>query len=135
MDKNGERAEVNTLGTDGILQPDVRLQMRTITPDLITYVVRKIAEGVGPRQIILFGSYARGEATVSSDLDLLVVQDSKATNREVRREIEYLLWGRHFGLDLIVRSPEEVARNVADNNPFYTRHLLAEGKVLYERSA
>ena len=67
--------------------------------------------------------------------DLFIIQDSKTSNREVRRRIETLLWGRRFSMDLIVRKPEEVARNVADGNPFYTRHILTEGQVLYERPA
>jgi len=114
-------------------RPDARLRTRRISDDLIDYVVDKIVQGVGARQIILFGSHARGEANADSDLDLLVVHDSNDSNRMVRREIERLLWGRHFGLDLIVRRPEEIERNVADSNPFYTRHLLAEGLILYER--
>jgi len=114
---------------------DVRLQTRQITPELIAYVVDKIVQGVAPRRIILFGSRACGEETRESDLDLFVIQDGQASNRQVRREIERLLRGRHFGMDLIVRKPEEVARNVADGNPFYTRHLLQEGRVIYERPA
>ena len=117
------------------LQRDTRLQTRQLTPELITYIIEKIARDVAPQRIILFGSHARGEAADTSDLDLFIVQDSPASNREVRRRIESLLWGRRFGVDLIVRRPEEVARNVADGNPFYTRHILGEGKVLYERPA
>jgi len=116
-------------------QRDARLRTRQITPELIAYITDKIARGIAPQRIVLFGSCARGEATDTSDLDLLVVQDSQASNRQVRREIERLLWGRRFGVDLIVRRPEEVARNVADGNPFYTRHVLGEGRVLYERPA
>ena len=112
---------------------DARLETRHVSPELIAYVVDKIVRGVAPRRIILFGSRARGEATETSDLDLFVIQDGRAPNRQVRREIERLLWGRRFGVDLIVRKPEEVARNVADGNPFYTHHLLKEGQVLYER--
>jgi predicted nucleotidyltransferase len=114
-------------------QMDARLQTRQVSPDLIAYVVDKIVRGVAPQRIILFGSHARGEATTTSDLDLFVIQDGRAPNRQVRREIERLLWGRRFGVDLIVRTSEEVAQNVADGNPFYTRHLIAEGRVLYER--
>jgi predicted nucleotidyltransferase len=117
------------------LQWDTRLQTSRITPELVAYIVEKIVRSIAPQQIILFGSRARGEATDTSDLDLFIVQDSHLSNREVRRQIEGLLWGRRFGVDLIVRRPEEVARNVADGNPFYTRHILGEGKVLYERSA
>jgi len=125
--------EVHGPTTEWAAAPDSGLQMRIISSELITYVVGKIVERIRPRQVILFGSQARNEATASSDLDLLVVQDSQRSNRAVRREIKHLLWGRSFGLDLIVRTPEDIERNVADNNPFYTQHVLAEGKVLYER--
>ena len=117
------------------LQRDARLQTKQVTPEFIAYITEKIALGVAPRRIILFGSHARSEATSASDLDLFIIQDSEASNREVRRRVERLLWGRRFGVDLIVRRPEEVARNVADGNPFYTRHILSEGRVLYERPA
>lgn len=116
-----------------IPQRDSRLDTRDITPDLLVYIVEKIVLAVAPRQIILFGSRSRGQETQSSDLDLLVIQDSARSNRQVRREIEQLLWGRRFAVDLIVATPEQVDRNVADGNPFYTRHILAEGKVLYDR--
>lgn len=112
---------------------DARLQTRELTPELIAYIVDKIVRSIAPQRIILFGSRARGEATASSDLDLFIVQDGHSSNRELRRQIEMLLSGRRFAADLIVRKPEEVARNVADGNPFYTRHILAEGQVLYER--
>jgi predicted nucleotidyltransferase len=115
------------------VQRDPRLETDSVTPDLVAYMVEKIVHAVEPRQIILFGSRARGQETQSSDLDLLVIQDSGRPNREVRRQIEYLLWGRRFAVDLIVTTPEQVERNVADGNPFHTRHVLAEGKVLYNR--
>lgn len=114
---------------------DARLQTDEVTPELIAYIADKIARAVEPQRIILFGSHALGQATVGSDLDLFIVQDGQETNRAVRRQIDQLLWGRRFGIDLIVRRPEEVARNVADVNPFYVHHLLREGRVLYERHA
>ncbi|MEA3349606.1 MAG: hypothetical protein U9Q82_03185 [Chloroflexota bacterium] len=69
-----------------------------------------------------------------SDIDLFIVQDQELSNRQVRRKIEHLLWGRLFGVDLIVRRPEDVECNLADHNPFYTQHIYSEGQVLYERS-
>ena len=113
---------------------DARLQTRELTPELIAYIVDKIVRSIAPQRIILFGSRARGEATASSDLDLFIVQDGHQSDRNVRRQIEKLLWGRLFSADLIVRTPEEVERNLADGNPFYTRHIFGEGRVLYERS-
>ncbi|MEN6426642.1 MAG: nucleotidyltransferase domain-containing protein [Phycisphaerales bacterium] len=114
-------------------RPDSRLATSQITSDLVAYVVEKIVRGISPRRIILFGSRSRGQETQSSDLDLLVIQDTGRPNRQVRQEIEHLLWGRRFAVDLLVATPKQVEHNVADGNPFYTRHILAEGKVLYER--
>jgi predicted nucleotidyltransferase len=114
---------------------DVRLRTSQVTPELMAYIAEKIACEIAPQRIILFGSYARGEAVVDSDLDLFVIQDSQLTNSQIRRQIEYLLWGRRFSLDLIVRTPAEVMRNIEDNNPFYTQHIFKEGRVLYERPA
>ncbi len=114
-------------------QRDPRLGTRNVTADVLAYIVEKIVGAVAPRRIILFGSRSRGQETESSDLDLLVIHDSGRPNREVRRQIERLLWGRRFAVDLLVATPEQVDRNVADGNPFYTRHILGEGKVLYDR--
>ena len=114
---------------------DPRLQREHVNRELLAYIVEKIVRSVAPQRIILFGSQARGDAGQTSDVDLLIVQDGDLSNREMRRQIEYLLWGRRFGVDLIVRRPEEVQRNVDDDNPFYTHHILEEGQVLYERAA
>jgi predicted nucleotidyltransferase len=111
------------------------LGVSCITPEVIDALKQRIVAGIDPQQIIMFGSQARGDATAGSDIDLLVVQDTSQSDREVRRRIERLLLDRRFGLDLIVRTPEEVALNLADGNPFYTEHIFGDGVVLYDRTA
>lgn len=115
------------------IQRDPRLQTDRVTPALLGYIVRKIVTHLAPEQIVLFGSRARGEADEESDLDLFIIQSGTASNREVRRQVDRLLLGRRFAVDIIVRKPEEVQRNLEDGNPFYTHHIFQEGKVLYER--
>lgn len=112
---------------------DPKLNTSRITPNLIAYITQKIVDRFDPYQIILFGSHARGDAGPDSDLDLFIVQSGEVSNPQLRREIGLVLAGRGFGLDLIVRKPQEVALNLDDRNPFYLRHIYGEGKVLYER--
>jgi uncharacterized protein len=116
-----------------VSEKDHNLKTSRLTDDLINYIIDKIVSSIQPEKILLFGSYARGDSDQDSDLDLLVIKDSKQKNREIRREIDRLLTGRRFGIDIIVRKPEEVAENLKDRNPFYLHHIFKDGKVLYER--
>jgi predicted nucleotidyltransferase len=43
-----------------------------VTPDKVQVVVQRLIRIARPRKIILFGSYARGEVTCDSDLNVLV---------------------------------------------------------------
>jgi hypothetical protein len=54
----------------------------------------------------------------------------RETEQAVRmcQAIEY-----HFGLDLIVRTPETIARRLALGDPFL-REIVTSGEVLYERA-
>lgn len=45
-------------------------------PDVVERIVRELK----PEKIVLFGSYARGEQTPDSDVDLLVVMETSATH-------------------------------------------------------
>ena len=115
------------------VERDPKLGTSVVTPELVEYIVRKIVAQVAPRTVIVFGSHASGQARPESDLDLFVVQDNGGSNREVRREIDLLLFGRRFGVDIIVRRPEEVEANLRDHNPFYVEHIFGQGRVMYER--
>ncbi len=116
-----------------MIQRDVKLSTNEITDGLIKYIIDKVVSEIHPDKIILFGSYARGTATKDSDLDLFIIKDGKVENREIRRKIDLLLFGRRFGVDIIVRKPQEVEANLRDNNPFYVYHIFRDGRVVYDR--
>jgi len=44
-----------------------------VTPEKVQAVVQRLIRIARPKKIILFGSYARGEVTRDSDLDVLVI--------------------------------------------------------------
>jgi uncharacterized protein len=96
----------------------------------IRKVVRRIALEFHPRRIVLFGSYARGEATEDSDVDLLVVMPFR--DRPVKKAVEVLLRvNPPFPVDLLVRTPAAVRRRLRMGDDF-TRDILEGGTVLYE---
>ena len=103
-----------------------------IPQQAIDDVVDQIIQRYQPQKVILFGSYAYGQPRPESDVDLLVILDTplKETEQAVRicQEIDY-----HYGLDLIVRTPEIVAQRLALGDPFLNE-IVNKGKVLYERA-
>ena len=90
-------------------------------------IVREFA----PLQVILFGSYAYGTPTEDSDVDLLVVMPIPKS--ETRRQAAEILQNipRRFRMDLLVRSPEEIAYRVSYND-WFLREVTEKGEVLYE---
>jgi len=107
-------------------------ERRRIPMRAIRAVVKQIAEKFQPEKIILFGSYAYGKPKPESDVDLLVVMETPLRNREqaaqIARAIDY-----HFGLDLLVRSPHQLAERLVLGD-FFLQEVTEKGKVLYARS-
>ena len=100
----------------------------------IEEMVRRIVEQFHPEQIILFGSYARGQAGPDSDVDLLVVMPVSGSKRKIAMEIDLALAGSGLPKDVIVVTPEEVAR-LRDIVGTIVYPALREGKVMYARAA
>jgi HEPN domain-containing protein/predicted nucleotidyltransferase len=76
-----------------------------ITEEQIQAVVRRIVEGYAPDRIILFGSYAYGEPTEHSDLDLLVVKDNdESPKRERQQQVKQLLYSDLWDTDVDIAS-------------------------------
>ncbi len=91
---------------------------------------RRIGEEFHPRQVVLFGSHARGAATVDSDVDVLVVMPFEG--RSVDKSVEIRLkTNPPFPVDLLVRTPEVVRRRI-EMGDWFLRDILRDGKVLYE---
>ena len=51
--------------------------------DVLPEVTRRILAASNPEKIVLFGSYARGDWGVGSDLDLVIILDSSDSGHSV----------------------------------------------------
>jgi uncharacterized protein len=98
----------------------------------IQAVVRKITEQFDPERVILFGSYAYGKPQPFSDVDLLVVLNTKERPRAKQVEIVRALSPHPFGMDILVRTPEQLKERIGLGDAFLSE-ITTKGKVLYER--
>jgi predicted nucleotidyltransferase len=103
---------------------------RDISMRLIRRYAQAIADEFKPEKIVLFGSQAWGERHEYSDVDLMVVMPTKNPHSQAVR-IHWRL-AAPFPLDLLVRSPEDVASRLEDGESFMTT-VMTQGKVLYEK--
>lgn len=105
----------------------------TPVADQLPEVVKRLAAKLRPEKIILFGSYAYGRPKPESDVDLLVIMETSLRLRQQRLEISRALSPRPFPLDIIVRTPQELAQRIALGDTFLDE-IMTRGKVLYERN-
>ena len=106
---------------------------------LVEEMTQRLKE-LQPYKVILFGSYARGNPTEDSDLDVAVILDSDDIAEEFAermnrwrpvaravREVHYKI-----AMDIMVYSRAEIDYLKKKGNDFVTE-LENTGKVLYER--
>ena len=104
-----------------------------VTEEALQEIVHRLVTGLHPHKIVLFGSYVYGLPTADSDVDLLVIVDTQARPVDRYLCVARLLRPRPFPLDLLVKTPEEVAQAL-DRDDAFMREIMARGRVLYERS-
>ena len=100
-------------------------------------MARQVVREVDPERIVLFGSWARGEGTEGSDVDLLIVEREPFGPHRSRRREAARIWRclAEFRVpkDILVYSVGEVAE-WGDCAHHVLAQALREGRVLYESS-
>jgi predicted nucleotidyltransferase len=90
--------------------------------------LKAVAQQLGVERIVLFGSLARGEPGLTTDLDLLIVWDTSLGFLERTVEM-YRRLRLRVPADVLVYTPAEMEQMI--HTPL-VRQALAEGRVLYE---
>jgi predicted nucleotidyltransferase len=104
------------------MESDVSKEIRNITAQII--------EKYKPEKIILFGSAARGETTLDSDVDFLIIKrETPLYGADRIRELSRVI-DRNIPVDFLIYRPEEFNKRLKMGDPFL-KSILKEGKVLY----
>jgi predicted nucleotidyltransferase len=101
-----------------------------VTVEGIQLVVDQIVALYRPETVILFGSQSNATATEHSDADLLVVLQTSERPIRVAADIAAAI-DHPFPLDIVVRTPEQVATAIAKGDGFL-HNIIRRGVVLYE---
>lgn len=110
--------------------------MIEINKQILAEIIKAIIQEINPEQIFLFGSHARGDAKIDSDLDLLIVESEPFRHGRNRRQeiarVRKALSRFRIPKDILIYSKTEVM-NWHNSVNHIIAHYLREGKVLYER--
>lgn len=105
-----------------------------LSPTLTQEIVRRIRATAEPEKIILFGSQARGEGAIDSDLDLFIILESNLPRHRRAVPFYQALSGLGWAKDIVVYTPAEVVEwQTASCSLVAT--ILREGEVLYENQS
>lgn len=109
---------------------------KIIDPEVIYSAIIDVAKAEGAKLALLFGSFAKGDYSKRSDVDVIFVEDTNLPFVErigkyfsALREHKPL---KPFDIDVLVYTPAEFEEMRAKGRKFILR-ALREGKILYER--
>ena len=99
---------------------------------LIGTLVQKIRDSYHPDKIILFGSYAYGTPDRDSDLDLLIIKETKDRPIDRRVAVARILSDPKLlvPVEPLVLTPMEVDERLKIGDQFL-KEIVAKGDVLY----
>jgi predicted nucleotidyltransferase len=103
------------------------------TPEKVDLAVKKAVEVAHPSRVFIFGSWARGEANDSSDLDLAIFldDDRKFEIGDLRKKIRTGLGDLKMSIDLIIATEGYVKEFLSSINSVYYQ-IVNEGKLVYD---
>ena len=99
-------------------------------PNILDDLVRRIVEVAHPRQIILFGSAARGDMGPQSDIDVLVVVPDGMHCRYTTQRIYQHLIGLDVAVDVVVATENDL-QQYGNNFSLVYYPALREGRSIY----
>ena len=105
--------------------------MEKITQKKIKQVCDLIVEKFNPQKIILFGSFAWGKPNKDSDVDLMIVKNSKRNSFLRQLSVRRIIKGV-IPVDILVYTPKEI-KNRLNIGDFFIKDIIQKGKIIYEK--
>jgi predicted nucleotidyltransferase len=98
--------------------------------DFKQHIISALAE-FKPEKIILFGSHASDNWDEESDIDIIVVYQTKKKFMDRLEEL-YMKWSLPKAVDILAYTPDEFTDMMKDN--FFLKQAVKEGIIIYERT-
>jgi predicted nucleotidyltransferase len=107
--------------------------MQVERPLILSEIIAKLEATYQPLRVILYGSYARGEATKDSDIDLLIITPTDKRPVDRFTDVKRLLYDRSNRIPIspLVLTLGEFTRRL-ESGDASIKMIATEGEILYE---
>jgi len=103
--------------------------MSRVIPSYLREIAGFIKANFPVKKVILFGSYAYGNPSSDSDIDLFVIMETEkrfaAVGADIKRAIRQA-FGFYAPMDILVRTPSFVEERLQQND-FFIKDILEKG--------
>jgi len=102
-----------------------------LTPTEIDTLVRQIVARIQPKKVIIFGSYAKGTATIKSDLDICVIVETELPMAHRADDLKPMLYYSVIPIDVHVYTPQEVEEYSKEQFSFIDS-VIKSGRIVFD---
>jgi predicted nucleotidyltransferase len=103
-----------------------------LTEKEIEKLIDRIVTRIQPQKVIIFGSYAKGTATIKSDLDILAIKETQLPMLNRADDLKPMLSSFLIPVDVHIYTPEEVEEY--GKEPFsFINSILKTGRIVFEK--
>ena len=101
-----------------------------LTQTEIDKLIQRIVTRIQPQKVMIFGSYAKGTATIKSDLDIFVIKETELPMANRADDLASMLSHALIPVDVHIYTPEEV--EAYSQEPFsFVSSILKSGKTVF----
>jgi len=97
----------------------------------IREITDKIVKNYKPEKVVMFGSFASGKQNKDSDIDLLIVKDSKKNRHEREVELRKIFFPSSIAIDFLVYTPAELEKKIKQEKNLFCEDIIKNGITLY----
>ena len=116
-----------------LIRRDIRSETEVLSSEAIRLLVLPVAVQFGFDKVYLIGSYARGEADVHSDVDLLVSGGRMETLEAYQKALEALTDRLQKPVDLVME--RAVLEDGTRGGKRFREHIDRDKVLIYEKTA
>jgi predicted nucleotidyltransferase len=99
---------------------------------ILDKIIALVTSKTSPERIVLFGSYARGDNTENSDIDILIIIKDLVNERKITRSLYKALLDEDFSIPVDFLAIDYDKYNIVKNKIGYIyKTIEQEGKIIY----